>query len=163
MEKAARNPLLYTREWGGETGREKSLHYALMHPPFTCTTGCDHQTRVAKESGSNHKMTLFLGFPKALNAPQHITRQQLKEHNISYQISPSKHQKVTSTTFILSTLRVSSPPSHPVAFTLSKKAFIPQFRFIWSMYELKIRSSKNSELCHFLQLKELGDLRQSLT
>lgn len=130
-----------------------------MNPPFTSTTGCEHQTTVAEESYSNYKITLFLAFPKASNAPQHITGQQLKEHNISYQVSPSKHQEVTST-FILSTL-TASPPSYPVAFLLSKKAFIPHFS--GSMYELKTCDSKNSELCHFLQLKELGDLRQSLT
>lgn len=137
MEKAARNPLLYTREWGGETSREKPLHYALINPPFTSTSGCEHQTTMAEETGSNCKMTLFLSSPKVLNVPHHLTGQQLKEHMISYQVSPSKHQKVTSTTFILSTI-TASPPSHPVAFMLSKKALIPHFRFIWSMYEMKI-------------------------
>lgn len=42
MEKLARNRLQYTREWGGQTGRDKPLHYAPMNLPFTSTTG-EHQ------------------------------------------------------------------------------------------------------------------------
>lgn len=152
----------------GEDRQARKTPYIMfqvwLKPPFTSHHYWWPLT-VADELGSNCKMTLFLSFLRALNAPQLITRQQLKEHNINYQISPSKSQKPTSTTSTLSTLALlpSHSSSNPEALLLSKKALIPCSRLIWSPSELKIYSSKKSELCHFLQLKKLGELRQSLT
>lgn len=148
--KAGKNPYVRFQVW--------------WKPPLTSHYYRWAPTTVAEESGSKCKMTLLLAFLKALNALQHTTRQQLKEHETNYQVSLSQSQKPTSITstccFPLSHhhfLQTQQP------LLLSKKAFIPYSRFIWSPSELKIHSSKKSELCHFLQLRKLELLKQSLS